>query len=40
MNRRYNRLFVSNVNSSANIDELKSLFEKVGTLAFFEIQNG
>jgi hypothetical protein len=40
MNRRYNRLFVSNVSQSANIDELKELFEKVGKLAHFEISNG
>ena len=40
MNRRYNRLFVSNVSLTANIDELKELFEKCGPLALFEIQNG
>lgn len=37
MNRRYNRLFVSNVSSSGNLDELKELFEKVGKLAYFDI---
>jgi RNA recognition motif-containing protein len=40
MNRRYNRLFVSNVSQSANLDELKELFEKVGKLVHFEISNG
>ena len=40
MNRRYNRLFVSNVSQSSNLDELKELFEKVGKLAHFEIANG
>ena len=40
MNRRYNRLFVSNVSSTANLDDLKDLFEKCGTVALFEIQNG
>lgn len=37
MNRRYNRLFVSNVSSSANLDELKELFEKVGKLVNYDI---
>jgi hypothetical protein len=40
MNRRYNRLFVSNVSQSANLDDLKEMFEKVGKLAHFEIANG
>jgi len=37
MNRRFNRLFVSNVSTSANLDDLKDLFEKVGKLAFFNL---
>ena len=40
MNRRYNRLFVSDVSTSGDLDELKELFEKVGNLVNFEIKNG
>ena len=40
MNLIYNSLFLSNVSQSANIDELKELFEKVGKLVHFEISNG
>ena len=40
MNRRYNRLFVSNVSSSANLEDLKELFTKVGKVEYFEITNG
>ena len=40
MNRRYNRLFVSNVSPTANPEDLKELLEKCGKLALFEVING
>ncbi len=35
MNRRYNHLYISNVNSKANIYDLKDLLEKFWKLKLF-----
>lgn len=40
MNRRYNRLYISNISTSGSLDDLKELLEKCGKVVLFEIENG